>query len=55
MSISVEFPETPKQVVPSKGSAGLQTQLGGIGTTVSALMEAGKSTGNASLVKKDIG
>jgi hypothetical protein len=54
MSICVEFPE-PKAVIPSKGTAGLKSQLGGCPTTVSALMEAGKNIGNASLVKKDIG
>lgn len=54
MSISVEFPER-KSVVPTLGTAGLRSQLGGCCTTVSALIEAGKSTGNASLVKKDIG
>jgi hypothetical protein len=54
MSISVEFPQ-PKEVVPSKGTAGLKSRLGGCATTVSTLMEAGKNIGNASLVKKDIG
>ena len=54
MSISVEFPQ-PKEVVPSKGTAGLRTHLGGCCTTVSIIKEAGKSTGNKSLVKKEIG
>lgn len=53
MAISVEF-STPKEVVPAKGTAGLTTQLGGSCTTVSTLMEAGKSTGNPSLVKPHI-
>ena len=55
MSVSVEFPEQPKATVPSKGSAGLSTQLGGHCTTVSLLKEASKAIGNASYVKKDIG
>ena len=54
MSVSVVFP-TPREWTPAKGTAGLQTHLGGAPTTVSALMEAGRETGNASLVKKDIG
>ena len=54
MSMRVEFPE-PKPVSPSKGTAGLRSHLGGCCTTVSTLMEAGKATGNARLVKKDIG
>ena len=52
--ISVEF-STPKKVEPSKGTAGLKTQLGGSCTTVSAVMEASKATGNSKLVKKHIG
>lgn len=52
--ISVEF-STPKKVEPSKGTAGLKTQLGGSCTTVSAVMEASKATGNPNLVKKHIG
>jgi len=54
MSVSVEFPP-PKVRAPSKGTAGLQTQLCGCMTSVSALMEAGKATGNASLIKRSIG
>lgn len=54
MSISVKFPP-PKNVEPSKGTAGLKTLIGGSCTTVSTLMEAGKATENASLVKKSIG
>ena len=54
MSISVEFP-TPKSAMPSKGTAGLNTRLGGACTTVSMLMEADKANGNARLIKKDIG
>lgn len=53
MSISVEFP-TQKRVEPAKGSAGLQTQIGGCCTTVSALMELGKATNNGKLIKKSI-
>ena len=55
MSIRVEFPEQRKPIEPSKGSAGLQTRLGGCCTTVSALREAGKSIENANYVKKAIG
>lgn len=54
MSISVEFSNT-KARAPSKGSAGLPTQLGGACTTVSALMEASKAIGNESYMQKDIG
>lgn len=54
MSMRVEFPEQPKAVEPSKGSAGLKTQLGGRCTTVSALQEAGKAIGNANYVKKEV-
>ena len=53
MSISVEFP-TSKDIALSKGTAGLHSHLGGCCTTVSVLMEAGKSIGNVSLVKKNI-
>ena len=51
----VEFPDPPKAIEPAKGTAGLKTQLGGSCTTVSALMEAGKATGNPNLIKKHIG
>lgn len=54
MSISVVFAEKRKYE-PSQGTAGLKTQLGGAGTTVSILKEASKATGNESLVKQDIG
>jgi len=54
MSISVEFPQS-KKVVPSKGTAGLTSHLGGCCKTVSTLMEVGKSIDNASIIKKDIG
>lgn len=54
MSISVEFPPL-RDAEPAKGTAGLRTHIGGQCTTVSALMEAGKATGNATLIKKDIG
>ncbi len=54
MSISVEFP-TPKVRAPAKGTAGLQTHIGGVCTTVSAIKEACKATGNNSLVKISIG
>lgn len=54
MSISVEFSNVTART-PSKGTAGLHTRIGGVCTTVSSLMEAGKATGNDSLVKKSIG
>lgn len=54
MSVKVEFP--PQTVrSPAKGSAGLNTQACGVCTTVSALREYSKATGNKSLVKQDIG
>lgn len=53
MSISVEFPNS-KPREPSKGSAGLQTQLCGFCTTVSSLMEASKAIHNKGFVKKHI-
>jgi hypothetical protein len=54
MSIKVEL-SIPKEKTPAKGTAAQKTQMGGTCTTVSALMEAGNATGNASLVKKSIG
>lgn len=54
MSMKVEFPE-PKVRAPSKGTAGLQTHIGGVCSTVSAIKEASKAIGNESLVKKSIG
>lgn len=54
MGISVEFSK-PKDATPGKGSAGLQSQMGGFCTTVSAIMEASKAIENESLVKKSIG
>ena len=54
MSIRVTLP-TPKEAKPSKGTAGLNTQVGGAPTTVSGIMEASKATGNAKLIKKSIG
>jgi hypothetical protein len=54
MSVEVEF-STPRDATPAKGTAGLRTQMGGACTTVSALRDAGKATGNDKLVKKSIG
>lgn len=53
MSVEVTFPET-KATEPSKGTAGLPSRVGGMPTTVSALMEASKAIGNEKMVKKDI-
>ncbi|MBR1543806.1 MAG: hypothetical protein IJ626_02800 [Muribaculaceae bacterium] len=47
MSIRVTFPD-PKAVRASKGTAGLQSQVGGAATTVSVLMGSG-------IVGKEIG
>lgn len=55
MSITVEFPEPRLRASPAKGTAGLQTHIGGVCTTVSAIKEASKAIGNESLVKKSIG
>ena len=55
MSIKVEFPPATKAVEPAKGTAGLRTHLGGVCTTVSSLVEAGKATNNPKLVKQSIG
>lgn len=54
MGISVEFSK-PKDATPGKGTAGMQSQMGGCCTTVSAIMEASKAIENESLVKKSIG
>ncbi|MCQ2219996.1 MAG: hypothetical protein MJZ12_01310 [Prevotella sp.] len=54
MSAKVEFPNQPVRS-PSKGSAGLSTHAGGCCTTVSALMEYSKASGNKSLVRHHIG
>lgn len=51
MAIRVEFSQ-PKKSKPGKGSAGLPTQIGGVPTTVSGIMEASKAIGNNSYVKK---
>lgn len=53
MGISVTFPET-KVIEPSTGTARLKTRIGGMATTVSALMQAGKATDNPSLIRKSI-
>lgn len=50
MSIEVTFAE-PKDKTPAKGTAGMQTQMGGAATTVSALMEASEAIGNEGFVK----
>ena len=59
MSVSVEFPPLGQNGEPhctmAKGTAGLRTHIGGMQTTVSALMNAGKATGNTRLIKKSIG
>lgn len=47
MSIIVTFPE-PKAVRASKGTAGLQSRVGGAATTVSVLKGSG-------IVRKEIG
>lgn len=54
MSIHVTL-SAKVDATPARGTAGLQTQIGGAPTTVSGLMEASKATGNAGLVKKSIG
>lgn len=54
MSVKVTL-SIPKDPTPAKGTARLQTQAGGAPTTVSGIMEASKSIGNTSLVKKSIG
>lgn len=53
MSVQVTF-STPSDHTPAKGTAGLQAHIGGVPTTVSAMMDAGKATGN-NIVKKSIG
>lgn len=50
MSIRVEFPQQ-KSTEIAKGTAGLQTHMGGCCTTVSALSVAG----NRGLIKKSLG
>ncbi len=54
MSISVCFSDQ-EPIEASKGSAGLPTRLGGICTTVSALMQVDEKAGNTKLIRKDIG
>lgn len=54
MSIEVTF-SRPKDMRPTRGTAGLRSQVGGCSTTVSAMMEASKATVNESLVKKAVG
>ena len=54
MSITARL-STPKDATPTKGTAGMPTQVGGAPTTVSALMEAGKAIGNDNYMRKKIG
>lgn len=53
MSVKVTL-SIPQDKTTAKGSAGINTQMGGAPTTVSGLMEASEATGNISLVKKSI-
>ena len=54
MSMTVTFSDD-KGTATAKGTAGLQTQLGGIVTTVSAIQKASEEGGDKHLVKKSIG
>lgn len=44
----------PKPIRPTCGSAGLQTQLPGMATTVSNLAAAAGGMGNGTIIERDI-